>query len=86
MIQNGILKLDDIYDMLGPSDDVIVSEAEKEIADAKETVRKMNVLSTANKDAKHEYMDTDAINIKDVRSKALRSMTGKHKTSGRIDE
>ena len=50
MIQHGVLDLDTIYALLGPSDEEIVSAAEKEAAEAKEFVRKMNVVST-NQDA-----------------------------------
>lgn len=47
MIQYGVLDMDVIYNLLGPSDDVIIKMAEKEMADAKETIRKMTVVSTS---------------------------------------
>ena len=63
MIQHGVLEMDSIYSMLGPEDKTILADAEKEIADAKEFVRRVNVVST-NKDAnKDEGMDIDQMNI-----------------------
>ena len=50
MIQHGILDLVPIYDMLGPEDSVIQMESEKEMAEAKEFVRKMNIVSTKDKE------------------------------------
>jgi hypothetical protein len=44
MIQHGILELDAIYKMLGPTDEVIQAEAEKAMSEAKEFVRKMNIV------------------------------------------
>ena len=53
MIQHGILNMDSIYSMLGPADKTITAEADKELNDAKEFVRKVNVVST-NKDGKSD--------------------------------
>ena len=50
MIQHEILDLEAIYEMLGPEDSVIVDDAEKEMAEAKEFVRKMNIVSTKDKE------------------------------------
>ena len=50
MIQHGILDLEAIYEMLGPEDSEIIDEAEKEMSEAKEFVRKMNIVSTKDKD------------------------------------
>ena len=46
MIQHDVLEMDVIYKLLGPSDEVIIATAEKEMSDAKEFVRKMTVVST----------------------------------------
>ena len=52
MIQHGILEMDSIYAMLGPDDKEIEEEAAKELSDATEFVRKMNVVSTGGEDKK----------------------------------
>ena len=54
MIQHGILDLEAIYEMLGPEDSVIIDEAEKEMSEAKEFVRKMNIVSTKDKEEGEE--------------------------------
>ncbi|XP_038107405.1 THO complex subunit 2 isoform X2 [Culex quinquefasciatus] len=53
LLQHGVIKLDDIYAWLSPTDKLIVGEWESEVADAKEFVRKLNVVST-NKDKEQE--------------------------------
>ncbi len=60
MIQHGILELDAIYKMLGPSDEVIQAEAEKTMSEAKEFVRKMNIVSTKDKDEKADETSSEA--------------------------
>ena len=60
MIQHGILELDAIYKMLGPADDVIQAEAEKAMSEAKEFVRKMNIVSTKDKDEKADEVNSEA--------------------------
>uniref|UniRef100_A0A1B6BZM5 THO complex subunit 2 n=4 Tax=Clastoptera arizonana TaxID=38151 RepID=A0A1B6BZM5_9HEMI len=50
MLQHGIINLNDIYDWLSPDDKFIVKDWEKEINDAKEFVRKLNVVSTKEKE------------------------------------
>jgi THO complex subunit 2 len=55
MIQHGVLEMDVIYNLLGPTDEDIRTLADKEMSESKEFVRKMNVVSTnqdstANKD------------------------------------
>ena len=50
MIQHGILDLDAIYEMLGPEDSVIRETAEKEMAESREFIRKMNIVSTKDKE------------------------------------
>jgi THO complex subunit 2 len=60
MIQHGILELDAIYKMLGPTDEVIQAEAEKAMSEAKEFVRKMNIVSTKDKDEKSEDANSEA--------------------------
>ncbi len=47
MIQHGILDFDTIYSLLGPTDEDILKMTEKDVADAKEFVRKMNIVSTS---------------------------------------
>ena len=54
MIQHEILDLEAIYDMLGPEDSVILDDADKEMAEAKEFVRKMNIVSTKDKEEGEE--------------------------------
>ena len=54
MIQHEILDLEAIYDMLGPEDSVIFDDADKEMAEAKEFIRKMNIVSTKDKEEGEE--------------------------------
>ncbi|XP_075153160.1 THO complex subunit 2-like protein [Haematobia irritans] len=49
LLKYGVIDLNDIYVWLTPTDSVIISEWEQDLADAKEFVRKMNVIVT-NKD------------------------------------
>ena len=51
MIQHGILEMDSIYDMLGPEDKTILADSDKELSEAKEFVRRVNVVSTLNKES-----------------------------------
>ena len=44
MIQHSILDLDSIYGLLGPDDEAIFGDADTEMSDAKEFVRKMNIV------------------------------------------
>ncbi|XP_055591572.1 THO complex subunit 2 isoform X2 [Uranotaenia lowii] len=53
LLQHGVIKLDDIYAWLSPIDKTIIEEWESEVSDAKEFVRKLNVVST-NKDKEQE--------------------------------
>ena len=57
MIQYGVLEMDVIYNLLGPSDTEIMKMSEKELADAKETVRKMTVVSISQDSKKEEDHD-----------------------------
>ncbi|XP_063232661.1 THO complex subunit 2 isoform X1 [Bacillus rossius redtenbacheri] len=50
MLQHDIIALDDIYGWLTPDDKVIIKEWEKEVKEAKDYVRKMNVISTKDKE------------------------------------
>ena len=59
MIQHGILDLEAIYDMLGPEDSLIQENAEKEIVDAREFVRKMNIVSTKDKEESDDKPQDD---------------------------
>ena len=52
LVQHGIISLDGLYAMLGPEDKAITEEADKQLAEAKEFVRKMNVVSTSGGDQK----------------------------------
>ena len=61
MIQHGILDLEAIYEMLGPEDSVITEDAEKETAEAKEFVRKMNIVSTKDKEEGEEKPQDSAV-------------------------
>lgn len=54
MIQYGVLDMDVIYELLGPSDEEIIKNSEKDMKDAKEMVRKMQVVTTNNADKKEE--------------------------------
>jgi len=51
MIQHGILDLDSIYGLLGPEDEAIFGDADTEMSDAREFVRKMNIVSLKDKEA-----------------------------------
>lgn len=54
LIQHGIMKLEDVYPLLRPDDSEIIKLAEKEMRDAKEYVRKLNVVSTQGKNDDEE--------------------------------
>lgn len=62
LCQHGIVALDGVYDMLSPDDATIMADAEKDLAEAKEFVRRVNVVSTsgpaagAGKDDDHETL------------------------------
>ncbi|CAO1439091.1 unnamed protein product [Diamesa hyperborea] len=61
ILQNDIIQLDDIYYWLTPLDDTLVQDWESEIADAKEFVRKLNIIST-NKDKEPEEKEPEVDN------------------------
>ena len=63
MIQHGILEMNVIYNLLGPSDEFIEDIARKELADAKEYLRKMNIVST-NQDNNKKEDDSNVENEK----------------------
>lgn len=65
LLQHDIIKLDDIYTWLSPVDEKLAAEWEAEITDAKEFVRKLNIIST-NKDKQEDEKepDQDVINEK----------------------
>lgn len=46
LLQHQVIHLDDIYNWLSPSDKEMVADWEQELGDAKEFVRKLNVIST----------------------------------------
>lgn len=58
LLQHDVIKLDDIYSWLSPVDDKLVTEWETEISEAKEFVRKLNIIST-NKDKQEEEKEPD---------------------------
>ncbi|CRK88716.1 CLUMA_CG002522, isoform A [Clunio marinus] len=58
LLQHDIIKLDDIYSWLSPVDEKLATEWEMEINDAKEFVRKLNIVST-NKDKQDEEKEPD---------------------------
>ena len=53
------MKLEDVYCLLAPDDKEIVRSHEKEIRDAKEFVRKLNIVSTAGKNEDDDKEDKD---------------------------
>lgn len=54
LLQHRVIQLDDIYNWLGPSDKEIVADWESELTEAKEYVRKLNVISTKGEDKSAE--------------------------------
>ena len=58
LIQHGVMKLQDVYSLLAPDDAEISRMADKEIRDAKEFVRRLNIVSTAAKN-EDEDKETD---------------------------
>lgn len=58
LIQHSVIEFTSTYAMLEPSDEQIEKDAEKELADAKEFVRKLNVVST-NKTEQKEETETE---------------------------
>ena len=61
MIQHGILDLDAIYDMLGPEDSLIQEDAEKDISEAREFIRKMSIVSTKDKDENEDKQQENEV-------------------------
>ena len=57
LIQYGVMKLEDVYGLLAPEDAEIARMSEKEIRDAKEFVRKLNIVSTAAKNDEEDKED-----------------------------
>ena len=57
LIQHGVMKLEDVYSLLAPEDAEISRMADKEIRDAKEFVRKLNIVSTAAKNDDEDKED-----------------------------
>ena len=84
MIQHGILDLDAIYDMLGPEDSLIQEDAEKDISEAREFIRKMNIVSTKDKEENDDKQQENEVDddIKVRRIGRLISLLGTnfHKT------
>eukprot|EP00090_Calanus_glacialis_P000154 TRINITY_DN1009_c0_g1_i2.p1 TRINITY_DN1009_c0_g1~~TRINITY_DN1009_c0_g1_i2.p1 ORF type:complete len:1411 (-),score=541.96 TRINITY_DN1009_c0_g1_i2:289-4521(-) len=59
LIQHDIMKLEDVYPLLRPDDSEITKLADKEMRDAKDFVRRLNVVSTQGKDEEKEKEDED---------------------------
>ena len=78
MIQHGILDLDAIYDMLGPEDSLIQENAETDISEAREFIRKMNIVSTKDKDENEDKQQENEVDddIKVRRIGRLMSLLG----------
>lgn len=53
LLQSGLIVLDDIYSWLSPNDKTLIGEWEADLEEAKEHVRKLNIVST-NKDKEAE--------------------------------
>ena len=70
MIQQGVLGLETIYGLLGPSDEDIRKVAEKEATEAKEFVRKMNIVST-NQDASGKKEEEGNGDLEDQQNSVL---------------
>lgn len=58
LLQHDIVQLDDIYSWLSPVDEKLANEWETELNDAKEFVRKLNIIST-NKDKQEDDKEPD---------------------------
>lgn len=54
LLQHNIIKLEDIYNWLSPKDSELDATASKELADAKEYARKMNIIAVPKEDDKPE--------------------------------
>lgn len=51
LLQHSVIQLDDIYNWLSPTDKEMISDWDAELSEAKEFVRKLNVISTKGVDA-----------------------------------
>jgi len=58
LLQHNVIKMDDIYPWLSPVDEKLIGDWQTEIAEAKEFVRKLNIIST-NKDKLDEEKEPD---------------------------
>lgn len=65
LLQHNIIALDDIYVWLTPDDKIMQKECEKNMKDAKEYVRKLQIISINNKDKE----DSPAEEVENVREK-----------------
>ena len=59
LIQSDVMTMEEVYPLLRPADPEIVKLAEKEMRDAKEFVRKLNVVSTQGKGDEEEEGDKE---------------------------
>ncbi|CAH1159617.1 unnamed protein product [Phaedon cochleariae] len=59
LLQHKIIKLDDIYHWLYPEDKVMVKEFDKNMKDAKEYVRKLQIINLNNKDKENTPEDPE---------------------------
>ena len=61
MIQYGVLEMDVIYNLLGPSDKEIIKDSDKEFNEAKDFVRKMTIVSTSQDQSKKDDDGNDGL-------------------------
>ena len=61
MIQYGVLEMDVIYNLLGPSDKEIIKDSDKEFNEAKDFVKKMTIVSTSQDQSKKEDDGNDGL-------------------------
>ena len=59
LIQSDVMTMEEVYPLLKPADPEIVKLAEKEMRDAREFVRKLNVVSTQGKGDEEEEGEKD---------------------------
>lgn len=71
LLQHGIIKLDDIYVWLTPDDKVMQKECEKSMKDAKEYVRKLQIISINNKDKEDTPEEVENVKEKYVFNQKL---------------
>lgn len=63
MLQHKVINLDDILPWLVPDDKIIIRDYDNDMKLAKEYVRKMNVISTKDKEEEKEEKEIVVVNI-----------------------